>query len=176
MSKFWFILSALVFAVGLTACAGETEKPTESQNTVNEETAAKEGADKEQNAKSAMMQFYMATSKVINAEDADLNAYEASEVEPTPEMKTAAEASATAVVEELQTIEIPEELADQKADLEAALNDLTASYQAKVEELKKDAPSLDAANETFMQADEKIGKAFEAVGLNPSSLGIEVNG
>lgn len=176
MKKIWFLLSTLVFSVGLTACAGETEESTESQNTGNEETAAEEGSDKEQNAKSAMMQFYMATAKAINAKDAELNTYEASEEEPTPEMKTAAEASATAVVEELNSIEIPEELADQKADLEAAVEELTASYQAKAEELKKDNPSLDAANETFTKADEKIGKAFEAVGLNPSSLGTEVNG
>ncbi|HZH62849.1 MAG TPA: hypothetical protein VEY70_25490 [Metabacillus sp.] len=176
MKKFWFLFSTLVFAIGLTACAGETEESSESQNTGSEETATEEGADKEQNVKSAMMQFYMATSKVINENDRDLNAYEASEEEPTSEMKASAEASAKAVVEGLKTIEISEELADQKADLESALEDLTESYQMKAEELAKDAPSLDAANETFTQADEKIGKVFEAVGLNPSSLGTEVNG
>ena len=174
MRKIWFLFSALVFAVGLTACAGETEESTESQNTGSEDTSAEEGADKEQNAKSAMMRFYMATSKAINEHDGDLNVYEASEEEPTTEMKDAAGASATAVVEEVKTIEIPEELSDQKADLESAIEDLTASYQMKAEELAKENPSLDAANETFTQADEKLGKVFEAVGLIPTSLSTEV--
>lgn len=174
MRKFWFLMSALVFAIGLTACAGDTKEKTESQNTGTEDAKADEGADKEQNAKRAMMRFYMATSKAINEHDADLNVYESSEEEPTTEMKTLAEASAKAVAEELKTIEIPEELADHKADLEAAIEDLTASYQMKAEELAKDAPSLDAANETFAQADEKLGKVFEAVGLIPTSLSTEV--
>ncbi|PMC40727.1 hypothetical protein CJ195_03180 [Bacillus sp. UMB0899] len=174
MKKLWFLFSALVFAIGLTACAGDTEETTESQNTGSEDAKTEEGADKEQNAKSAMMRFYMATSKAINEHDGDLNAYESAEEEPTAEMKTSAEASAKAVVEELKTIEIPEELADQKADLESAIEDLTASYQTKAEELAKDAPSLDAANETFTQADEKLGKVFEAVGLIPTSLSTEV--
>ncbi|MCM3440190.1 hypothetical protein [Metabacillus halosaccharovorans] len=175
MRKFWFLFSTLVFAIGLTACAGETEESTESQNTKSEDATAEEGTDKEQNAKSAMMRFYMSTSKAINEHDGDLNAYEASEEEPTVEMKTSAEASAKAVVEQLKTIEIPEELADQKADLESAIEDLTASYQTKADELAKDAPSLDAANETFTQADEKLGKVFEDVGLIPTSLSTEVN-
>ncbi|MCV9886988.1 hypothetical protein [Metabacillus halosaccharovorans] len=175
MRKFWFLFSTLVFAIGLTACAGETEESTESQNTKSEDATAEEGTDKEQNAKSAMMRFYMSTSKAINEHDGDLNVYEASEEEPTAEMKTSAEASAKAVVEQLKTIEIPEELADQKADLESAIEDLTASYQTKADELAKDAPSLDAANETFTQADEKLGKVFEDVGLIPTSLSTEVN-
>lgn len=172
MKKFCFLFSALVLSIGLTACTGDTEGTTEEQDTVNEETSA----DKEQKVKSAMMKFYMSVSQTINAKDADLNAYEASEEAPTPEMKTAAEASATSVVEELKNVEIPEELADQKADLEAALKDFSDSYQAKADELKEDTPSLDAANETFTQGDEKLGEVFEAVGLNPSSLGTEVNG
>lgn len=175
MKKFWFLISVFMLSIGLAACSEESEGTTKEQDTAAGEEATEEGADKEQNAKSAMMQFYMTVSKAINENDADLNAYEASE-EPTAEMKSAAEASAAAVVEGLNGVEVPEELADHKADLEAAIKDLSDSYQAKADELKKDAPSLDAANETFTQGDEKFGKVFEAVGLNPSSLGTEVNG
>ncbi|UHA62060.1 hypothetical protein KDJ21_010660 [Metabacillus litoralis] len=174
MKKFWFLISVLMLSIGLAACSEESEGTTKEQDKAAGEEAT-EGADKEQNAKSAMMQFYMTVSKAINENDADLNAYEAEE-EPTAEMKTAAEASAAAVVEGLNGVEVPEELADHKADLEAAIKDLSDSYQAKADELKKDAPSLDATNETFTQGDEKFGKVFEAVGLNPSSLGTEVNG
>lgn len=175
MKKLWFLILTLVLSMALTACSEESNGATDEKEATNEE-AKKETEDAAMNSKSAMMQFYMTVSKAINAQDGDLNTYEASEEEPTAEMKTNAEASAAAVVEELEKIEIPKELEDQRADLEAALKDLTDSYQAKADELKKETPSLDAANETFAKAEDQIGKAFESVGLNASSLGTEVNG
>ncbi|TXC91318.1 hypothetical protein FS935_10530 [Metabacillus litoralis] len=175
MKKIWFLISTLVLSIALTACSEESNGAKDEKDSTNEEAEA-ETEDAAKNAKSAMMQFYMSVSKAINSQDGDLNTYEASEEEPTAEMKTSAEASATAVVAELEKVEIPEQLKDQKADLEAALKDLTNSYQAKADELKKDTPSLEAANETFTKAEDQIGKAFESVGLNASSLGTEVNG
>ncbi|WP_226669554.1 hypothetical protein [Metabacillus litoralis] len=174
MKKLWFLFSALALSFALTACSDDSSEAADDKATGEE--ATKETEDTAKESKSAMMQFYMTVSKAINAQDGDLNTYEASEEEPTAEMKTNAEASATAVVAELEKVEIPEQLSDQKADLEAALSDLKNSYQAKADELKKDAPSLDAANETFTKAEGAISKAFEDVGLNASSLGTEVNG
>ena len=42
------------------------------------------------------------------------------------------------------------------------------------EELKKDAPALDAADEKFAQGEEKIGAAFESLEMNKPSLAKEL--
>ncbi|WP_273128860.1 hypothetical protein [Bacillus weihaiensis] len=177
MKKRWLVLSALMLTLALTACSNEGETEGKEEETTATETTNSE--DTEKATKSAMMQFYMTVSKTINEKDGDLNAYEAAvgtEEPPTAEMKASAEAAAAEVVSDLDSVEIPEALADQKADLEAVVQELKDSYQAKADELKKEEPSLDAANETFTSADEKMGQAFESVGLNPSSLSTEVNG
>ncbi|MFC0273017.1 hypothetical protein ACFFIX_16445 [Metabacillus herbersteinensis] len=54
-------------------------------------------------------------------------------------------------------IEVPEDLKDHKEDLDAAVKNLTESYHAKAEELAKENPTLDVANETFVQGEEKLG-------------------
>ncbi len=168
MKKLWFIFSVLILSIGLTACADKGE---------NKETAgaSEDTADSKTDAKKELMKFYVSITQSINEVDGDLNAYELSETEPTAEMKTKASESAAAVAENLKKIEVPANLKDQKADLEAAIKDLQASYETKAEELKKDAPSLDATNETFMKADEKIGSLFESVDLMKSSINAEVN-
>jgi type II secretory pathway predicted ATPase ExeA len=117
----------------------------------------------------------MKYSDTINQKDADLNAYELSEEEPTPEMKAKASESAEAVAEELKNVQIPKELNKQKADLETALKDINDSYVAKAAELKKEESSLDAANTTFTQGEERLGKVFESLGLGKPSLNKEVN-
>lgn len=167
MKKFWILLSAITFAIGLTACSAEKDAEPEKKET---EEAAKEPVA---NPKSVMFKFYMSLVNTINEADADLNAYEGAE-EPTAEEKAAASASAAAVATKVQALEIPAELEAQKADLEAGLKDIAASYQAKADELKKDAPSMEAADATFAQGEEKLGAAFESLEMNRPALSKEL--
>jgi hypothetical protein len=166
MKKFWILLAAITFALGLTACSADKEAEPEKAET---ETAEKPAV----NPKSAMYKFYMSIVNTINEADADLNAYEGAE-EPEPEEKAAASESAAAVATKVEGLEVPAELKDQKADLEGALKDLAESYKLKAEELKKDAPALEAADEKFAQAEEKIGAAFESVDMKKPSLAKEL--
>ena len=168
MKKFWILLTALTFAIGLTACSAEKDAEPEKKET---EEVAKEPAA---NPKSVLYKFYRSLVNAINEADVDLNAYEGEE-EPTPEMKNAASESAAAVATKVQSMEIPAGLEDQKADLEAALKDIAASYQAKADELKKDAPSMDAADASFTQGVEKLGAAFESIEMRVPDLAKEVN-
>ncbi|MCM2533187.1 hypothetical protein NDK43_13255 [Neobacillus pocheonensis] len=121
-----------------------------------------------------MVKFYMELAKKINEKDADLNVYESKD-QPTPEMKAKASQSAADVVEQLKQIPIPSELNNHKDELKAALTDITDSYQAKAEELKKDAPTLDRANAMFTRGEDKLGNVFEEVKLGKPSLSKEVN-
>ncbi|WP_163100455.1 hypothetical protein [Peribacillus alkalitolerans] len=169
MKKFWLLLSALTLSLALAACAEKKEETTEKETT-------KEEAPKEEvNLKSVLYKFYADIPAKINAKDADLNAYVNSEETPTPEMKTKASEAAAAVAAELQAITVPAELEAQKADLEAGIKEIADSYTAKAEELKKDAPVLDAAEATFQSGVDKIGAAFESIGMLKPDLGKEVN-
>lgn len=170
MKKIWFLLSTLLLSVGLTACAEDNSGQMEEQEVIKNETT-----DTATDAKKALVKFYMKYSDTINQKDADLNAYELSEEEPTAEMKAKASESAEAVAEELKNVQIPKELNEQKADLEAALKDINDSYVAKSAELKKEESSLDLANTTFTQGEDKLGKVFESLGLGKPSLNTEVN-
>lgn len=163
MKKFGLVVSAVTLAIGLTACSGNNEEKTEKDSKVSKAEVKK-----------AMVHFYMDLGKKINQTDVDLNAYEGAE-KPDPKIKPQASESAAAVSEELKKIEIPAELKDQKASIEEALTDLANSYQAKADELKKDKPNLDAANETFAQGEGKLGKVFEDIGMGKTSIGVEVN-
>jgi hypothetical protein len=170
MKKKWFLLSTLLLSIGLTACAEDNSGQTEEQEDIKNETT-----DPTTDAKKALVKFYMKYSDTINQKDADLNAYELSEEAPTAEVKAKAGESAEAVAEELKNVQIPEELKEQKADLEAALKEINDSYAAKAAELKKEESSLDAANTTFTKGEEKLGKVFESLGLGKPSLNTEVN-
>jgi hypothetical protein len=173
MKKFLVLLSALTFVFGLAACSSNNDTKSEKKETTKETAAPKVDVKKE------LVKFYMELGKKINAKDIDLNAYvkKASKPDgkPTADEKAKASESAAAVAVELTNTQIPVGLKDQKADLEAALKDYAASYQAKADELKKDAPNLDAANATFTQADEKLGKVFEGAKLLPPTLDKQVN-
>ena len=120
-----------------------------------------------------MYKFYMSIVNTINEADADLNAYEGAD-EPTAEDRAAASESAATVAANVEGLEVPAELKDQQADLEAALTDIAESYTLKAEELKKDAPALEAADEKFAQGEEKIGAAFESLEMNKPSLAKEL--
>ena len=177
MKKFLLLISALTMAFGLAACSGKDNTTTEKKET--KEAAA----PKETDLKKPMVKFYMDLGKTVNDKDADLNSYEAlvakaaedPEVKIEADQKTKASEAAAAVASALKGVQVPAELKDQKADLEAAIQDFAASYQAKADELKKDTPSFDAAEATFTQGEEKLAKAYESVKLLPPSLGKQVN-
>ncbi len=179
MKKFLVLLTALTMSIGLAACSGSQETKTEKKDTKKTEEAAAPKVD----VKKELVKFYMDLGNKINAKDADLNAYIAKaskedakpEELPTPEEKAKASESAAAVAAELNSLQIPESLKDQKADLEGALKDYAASYQAKADEFKKDKPALDAGDDLFTQGEEKLGKVYESVKLLPPSLGKQVN-
>jgi len=178
MKKFLVLLSALTLAIGLAACSSNDKEKTEKK-----EESKKEAAAPKVDVKKELVKFYSDLGNKINAKDAELNAYVAKATKedakpeelPTAEDRAKASESAASVASELNSIQVPAELKDQKADLEAAVKDYAASYQAKAEELKKEAPSLDASDEIFAQGEEKLGKAFEAAKLLPPSLGKQVN-
>lgn len=169
MKKLWLVSSALTLAIVLGACSNSAQQESEKENG-DSAASATEKAD----PKKALVRFYMDLTKEINEHDADLNAYINAE-EKTPEMKTAAAQSASTVAQELNKMEIPGDIKDQKADIEAALKDISHSYELKAEELKKDAPSFEESDNTFLRGQEKLGTAFESVKLLKPDLSKEVN-
>ncbi|MGG1677266.1 hypothetical protein ACIFOT_16130 [Neobacillus sp. NRS-1170] len=179
MKKFLLLLSALIMAVGLAACSSSNEEKTAKKDTKEAQEAAAPKVD----VKKELVKFYMDLGKRINAKDADLNAYVAKaskedakpEELPTAEDRAAASASAAAVAADLNSLQIPAELKDKKADLEAAVKDYAASYQAKADELKKDKPVFDAADATFAQGEQKLAAVFESAKLLAPSLDKQVN-
>ena len=159
------LLPALVVTIGLTACSF-----TSQNNSGNKVAKAATQTD----LKRPLVRFFMDLAKKINAKDVALNAYEASD-KPTPDMKVQASVSASDVSIQLKQIEVPSKLKSQKSQLEAALKDITDSYSAKAEELKKIAPSLDEANATFVKGVDELGKVYEDNKLLKPDLGKEVN-
>jgi hypothetical protein len=165
MKKFWVLASALTLALGLAACSDKSEGSSEKKEAPKEEKV---------NMKREFVNFYSDIKKTINENDADLNAYETAAETPTADMKTKASDSAAAVAAALNSLQVPATIKDQKADLEAAVKEIASSYQAKSDELKKDAPSLDAANATFQQGVDKLGASFESVKLLKPNLAKEI--
>jgi Asp-tRNA(Asn)/Glu-tRNA(Gln) amidotransferase A subunit family amidase len=154
-----------------------------SEESASKETTAanKETAEKAPDAKQELMRFYMSIPQTINAVDADLNVFESAQLEGTlpkgdelNKMKEAAAAAAKEAGATVEGIEIPESLADHKADIEGAFASIKESYSMKADELTKDA-SLEAANEKFMEADEVFNKMLEEQGLAASSILNEVS-
>lgn len=176
MKKFLLLVSALTMAIGLTACASNDEAKIADKET-------KEEAVPKVDVKKELVKFYMDLGNVINAKDGDLNAYEAKaskedakpEELPTAEDRAKASTAAAAVAAELNNYQVPAELNDKKADLEAAIKDYAASYQVKADELKEERPNFEAATATFAQGDEKLGKVFESEKLLPPSINKQVN-
>lgn len=166
MKKILLVVSVFTLAFVLGACSSNSGEEAKKETKSAEANKA--------DLKKPLVKFYMELARKINAKDADLNKYENAE-QQTPEMKPAASASASAVAQEIKSIQVPADLKTKKADIEAALKNIADSYQAKSEELKKDAPSLDAANAEFSQGEEKLGQVFLSVKLLKPSLNKEVN-
>jgi hypothetical protein len=179
MKKFLLSIASLTFVFGLAACSGTDESKTEEKETNKTE----ESAAPEVDVKKELVQFYNGLVEKINSNDADLNAYEAKAAKenpkpeelPTAEDRAKAGASAVAIAAALEETQIPAGLNDHSEELVAAVKKYAASYQARAEELKKDAPNFEVADTTFAEAEEALGKVFEAEKLFPPSVGKQVN-
>ncbi|MGV3466159.1 MAG: hypothetical protein ACO1OT_12805 [Heyndrickxia sp.] len=176
MKKQWFIPLVLALVVALTAACSNSN----STNSGAKDSSTK--TDTATNAKADLMQFYMNLIDKINSADKDINGYESALVaDPKPSadelagLKEKAATAAPNVIANIKEVKIPSGLKDKKSDLEAILKDLEDSYQLKAEELKKDQPSLDAANAKLTSADVKLGKLLQSVGLAKASLNNDVN-
>lgn len=161
------LIPFVTLAIGLTACS------TSQGNSEKKETKVASAAV-QTDLKRPLVKFFMDLSNKINEKDADLNVYESKD-QPTPEMKAKASLAAAAVAEQLNQIQIPSDLKNQKTEIEAAIKDFADSYQTIAEELKKDTPSLDKANATFAQGEEKLGKVFKEGKLGKPNLSNAVN-
>ena len=173
MKKLWAIGLTATFL--LTAC-------TEEEATEPKETTSTESSDDSQDVKKELMKFYMSIPNTINAVDADLNTFEMNQAEETlPEgeelqsMKDAAIASSNEAAKAVESVEIPEALADQQKQIDSAFSAMRESYALKAEELTKEAPSFEAANEKFNEADAQLNELLEAQGLAASSIYNEVS-
>lgn len=158
-------MSVIFLQIGLAACGGQQEMILKKENNTVDGTEQKK----------SVMKFYLLLVQTINRADASLNDFELTESAPTLEMKVKASESSAIVAEELSKLEIPELLKNHDSNLEAIIQQLIASYEAKAEELRKDEPSLEQANQLFQEANEALGNLFERVGLNRASIDTEVN-
>lgn len=154
-------------AFSLSACSAKND--TQSSGTEKKNTS-----DNQTNAKVSLVKFYSALTATINSKDNGLNTYEGSDT-PTPDMKSKASDSAAAVATALKTVQIPAELKAYQSDLETSIKDISDSYQMKADELKKDKPSLDAANAKFTQGQNELGNVFVKIKLLKPNLSKEVN-
>lgn len=179
MKKFLVPFAALTMTIGLAACSSSDEAKTTEKEKKNTEEAVAPKTE----VKKELVKFYTELGKKINAKDVALDTYVAKaskedakpEDLPTVEDKADASAAAAALAAELNSIQIPAKLEDHQAELEAVLKEFAASYQAKADELEKEAPNFEAADTTFEKADEALGKVFESEKLLPPSLGNQVN-
>lgn len=174
MKKLWAIGLSAAFL--LTACS--EEEATEPEET----TTSTDTSDDTSEVKQEMMKFYMAIPNTINAVDADLNKFEmdqAEEVLPEgeelQEMKDAAIASANEAANAVESLEVPETLKDQEEQITSAFSSMRESYELKAEELTKETPSFEEANEKFNEADAQLNELLEELGLAASSIYNEVS-
>lgn len=173
-----------LLAIGFSAVLflGACSEDTTSEEKASTDKETEETTQQNSDVKQELMRFYLSISKTINAVDGDLNTYEMAQAEETlPEgadlqtMKDAAKTSAEEAAKAVEGIQIPAALEEQQADIETSLASIKESYGMKAEELAKEAPSFEAANAKFTEADEKLNALLEEQGLIPSSLLNEVS-
>ncbi len=174
MKKLWAIGLSAAFL--LTACAEEEVTETKEATTSNERS------DDSQDVKKELMRFYMSIPNTINAVDEGLNTFETNQAEETlPEgeelqaMKDAAISSANEATKAVDSLEIPEVLKDHEEKIESAFTAMRESYDMKAEELTKETPTFEAANEKFSEADAQLNELLEEQGLAASSIYNEVS-
>ncbi|EGA90478.1 hypothetical protein GPDM_04909 [Planococcus donghaensis MPA1U2] len=174
MKKLWAIGLSATFL--LTACS--EEEATEPKETAT----STDTSDDTSEVKKEMMKFYMSIPNTINAVDADLNKFEMDQAEEAlPEgeelqqMKDAAISASNEAVNAVDSLEIPETLKDQEEQITSAFASMRESYELKAEELSKETPSFEEANEKFNEADAQLNEILEELGLAASSIYNEVS-
>lgn len=174
MKKLWAIGLSAAFL--LTACT--EEETTDSK----ESTTSNASSDDSQDVKKELMKFYISIPNTINAVDTDLNTFEMNQAEETlPEgkelqaMKDAALASASEATKAVDSLEVPEVLKEHEEKIKSAFTAMRESYDIKAEELTKETPTFEAANEKFSEADAQLNELLEEQGLAASSIYNEVS-
>ncbi len=158
----------------LAACSEDNNETTEKTTTDTPKEDVKSDTTVD------LMKFYLSISKEINKTDADLNAFEGAEELPEGEelqkMKDAAKVSADNTIAQVQALEVPETLSEQKEEIESALTKIEESYTIKSEVLATEGEVVfDEANAKFEEADAELNALLEEAELAPSSILNEVS-
>ncbi|MCF6139627.1 hypothetical protein [Pseudalkalibacillus berkeleyi] len=186
------LMIAAVFLLAITAACSQDSEGTEdkkSEETNTEETGT-ENETSEEELKVALLNFQSEVVDVLQAHQGPFNEFQASketyldeeaEEKPTTEeleaLKKAAEEEGPKAAEAIRSISIPSELSKYEEEMKTALEDAAASYEKRAESLTIEA-SEDAqaeADELFASFEEKMGKAFEDLGLTAPSFSAELS-
>jgi hypothetical protein len=141
--------------------------------------------DKNQEVKSALLDFQLDLKNTINEYDTVLYAFEAakdkekdkpSEEELTNSMEEAKTAIDT-ISEKVQSLSIDGDLSSHKDELESVLSDFASAYEAWGENINiTDDKGQDAYSEKFKEAQEKLNSIYEEEDLEPANLTADVTG
>lgn len=192
MKKLFMLVVVFLLAI-TTACSQDSEgtddKKSEETNT-EDTTSGTENETSEQDLKVALLNFQSEVVDVLQAHQGPFNEFQASketyldeeaEEKPTTEeleaLKKAAEEEGPKAAEAIRSISIPSELSKYEEEMKTALEDAAASYEKRAESLTIEA-SEDAqaeADELFASFEEKMGKAFEDLGLTAPSFSAELS-
>jgi PBP1b-binding outer membrane lipoprotein LpoB len=161
------IASALLFASGCNQEA-EPKKETTEKTETKEETA---------DVKTALLDFQMQLVNTITPKQKAIAAYDSAvatvndpqtpaDQKPKPEeiekLKADAIKASQELAQDVKNVQIPAELDKHKEAIEAALNDLSASYESRSKNLGGD---VTEADKLFNEFQTKMGKIFEEEGL-----------
>ncbi|MCD7035560.1 hypothetical protein LRR81_15040 [Metabacillus sp. GX 13764] len=173
MKKIVALPAVFLLSISLAACGTSGSAPKAKET--NGAEAKADQKDTELALKKGLVKFYSKLTGAVNEQDRDLNAYEASEEKPTDEMKSAAAASAEKTAAALKSFEVSEDVSGQKEKLQSVVEKLAKSYEEKAAELKKPAPSLDAANADFQSANDSLGEVYESAKMYKLDMNSAVN-
>ncbi|MDZ5473850.1 hypothetical protein SM124_19200 [Bacillus sp. 31A1R] len=156
MKKSLSFLLAGMLVTSVVGCSSKEE--VKEEETKVEETSAEVASAEDETAKaarSALLSYQGAVQKVIRTVETAL----------VTEGTDPVEAAATFATD-VKAVAIPAELADQKADLEAAIESLTGYYTKKAELLKDKAEDTTEADSLKEEYIAKTTGVFEKLELN----------
>jgi PBP1b-binding outer membrane lipoprotein LpoB len=161
------IVSALLFASGCNQEAEPKKETTENTET-KEQTA---------DVKTALLDFQMQLVNAIVPKQKAITAYDSAvatvndpatpaEEKPKPEevekLKADAVKASQELAQDVKNVEIPAELEKHKDAIQAALDDLSKSYESRSKSIGGD---VTEADNLFNEFQTKMGKIFEEEGL-----------
>lgn len=163
MKKLLSLLSVSMLLFVLAACGSESSEGSNGDsNTEKQETVQEEGVSKE--VKTALLEYQGSVIKVIRSAESTFAGYATPEDVEAAEVKPAT--AAETVVSEIAGIEIPAELADYQADIEASSEKLSQFYTKKAELLEAGSEDLTEADALKQEYIDTINKVFNEVKLS----------